>query len=111
MTGAVYESLQDVPRISLTFDDGPHPIWTPRVLGALRRAETRATFFVVAPLARRFPRLISDILRYGHGVEVHCTEHVRHTEQSPKQVEAAARGGLRELGGRGFPPRLWRPPW
>ena len=53
-----YDMLQKAPRISLTFDDGPHPIRTPRVLRALQRAEARATFFVVASLARRFPHLI-----------------------------------------------------
>ena len=100
-----------MPRISLTFDDGPHPIWTPRVLGALQRAEAHATFFVVASRARRFPRLISDILRYGHGVEFHCTEHVRHTEQSRKEVEADVRDGLRELRRQGVHPQFWRPPW
>jgi peptidoglycan/xylan/chitin deacetylase (PgdA/CDA1 family) len=111
MTGATNDTPQEVPRISLTFDDGPHPIWTPRVLGALERAQTRATFFVVAPLARRFPHLISDILRYGHGVEFHCTEHVRHTEQSRKEVQADVRDGLRELRRQGVHPRFWRPPW
>lgn len=112
MTGAVEDMpREEVPRISLTFDDGPHPIWTPRVLGALRRAEARATFFVVAPLARRFPRLISDVLRSGHGVEFHCTEHVRHTEQSREEVEADTRDGLRELRSQGVCPRFWRPPW
>ena len=100
-----------VPRISLTFDDGPHPIWTPRMLEALRRAEARATFFVVAPLARRFPYLISDILRDEHRVEFHCTEHVRHTEQSRKEVESDVRDGLRELRRYGVRPRFWRPPW
>ncbi len=111
MTEAANDTPQEVPRISLTFDDGPHPIWTPRVLGALRRAEARATFFVVAPLAQRFPRLISDILRYGHGVEFHCTEHVRHTEQSQKEVEADVRDGLQVLQRQGVCPRFWRPPW
>lgn len=111
MTGATNETPQEVPRISLTFDDGPHPIWTPRVLGALERAQTRATFFVVAPLARRFPYVISDLLRYGHGVELHCTEHVRHTEQSRKEVQADVRDGLRELRRHGVHPRFWRPPW
>ena len=111
MTGAANDTPQEVPRISLTFDDGPHPIWTPRVLRALQRAEARATFFVVVSLARRFPRLISDILRYGHEVEFHCTEHVRHTEQSRKEVEADVREGLRELHRQGVHPRFWRPPW
>ena len=111
MTGATNDTPQEVPRISLTFDDGPHPIWTPRVLGALERAQTRATFFVVAPLARRFPYVISDILRYGHGVEFHCTQHVQHTEQSRKEVQADVRDGLRELRRQGVHPRFWRPPW
>ena len=111
MTRAANDTPQEVPRISLTFDDGPHPIWTPHVLRALERAQTRATFFVVAPLARRFPRVISDILRYGHGVEFHCTEHVRHTEQSRQEVEADVRDGLRELRRQGVRPRFWRPPW
>jgi len=111
MTAAVNDTLQEVPRISLTFDDGPHPIWTPRVLGALERARTRATFFVVAPLARRFPRIISDILRYGHEVEFHCTEHIRHTTQSRKEVEADVQDGLRELRSQGVHPQFWRPPW
>ncbi len=106
-----YDMLQKAPRISLTFDDGPHPIWTPRVLRALQRAEARATFFVVASLARRFPHLISDILRFGHGVEFHCTKHVRHTEQSREEVEADVRDGLLELRRKGVHPRFWRPPW
>ena len=111
MTGVGNETSQEVPRISLTFDDGPHPIWTPRVLGALQRAEARATFFVVAPLARRFPQLISNILRSGHGVEFHCTDHVRHTERSREEVEADVRDGLQELRRQGICPRFWRPPW
>ncbi|HLL40552.1 MAG TPA: polysaccharide deacetylase family protein [Rubrobacteraceae bacterium] len=111
MTEATNGTPQEVPRISLTFDDGPHPIWTPRVLEALERAQTWATFFVVTPLARRFPYVISDILRYGHRVEFHCTEHVRHTKQSRKEVQADVRDGLRELRRQGVHPRFWRPPW
>ena len=104
MTGAATDAPREAPRLSLTFDDGPHPIWTPRVLRALQRAAAHATVFVVGSLVRQFPRLISDILRYGHGVEFHCTEHVRHTEQSRKEVEADVRDGLRELRRQGVHP-------
>ena len=62
MTGAANNTPREAPRISLTFDDGPHPIWTPRVLRALLRADAHATFFVVASLVRQFPPLISDLL-------------------------------------------------
>ena len=99
------------PNISLTFDDGPDPIWTPRVLEALRNADARATFFVVAPAARRSPHLISRMLREGHSVEFHCMDHVRHTERSPEELESDTREGLRHLMALGVHPRLWRPPW
>ena len=47
--------------VALTFDDGPDPIWTPLVLEALANAGARATFFVVAPRAARYPSLISSM--------------------------------------------------
>jgi peptidoglycan/xylan/chitin deacetylase (PgdA/CDA1 family) len=67
-------------RIFLTFDDGPDPIWTPKVLEALHHVDARVTFFVIAPLATRFPRLIHRLIRAGHGVELHCARHIQHTE-------------------------------
>lgn len=97
--------------VHLTFDDGPDPVWTPRVLEALRRAKVRATFFVVAPAAARYPALISTISEAGHGVEFHCTEHVRHSESSRAGIEADTHSGLRTLFKLGATPRLWRPPW
>ncbi|MBA3426804.1 MAG: polysaccharide deacetylase family protein [Rubrobacteraceae bacterium] len=102
-------SAQDA--IALTFDDGPDPVWTPQVLEALRAVDARAAFFVTAPLARRFPYLISEILTDGHAVELHCTRHVRHTEQAREQVEADVRSGLRDLRKLGVSPWFWRPPW
>jgi peptidoglycan-N-acetylglucosamine deacetylase len=98
-------------RVFLTFDDGPDPIWTPRVLEALRLSAARATFFVVAPQARRFPHLVREMIRAGHDVGLHCAEHVRHTERSRPEVEADTRAGLRDLRLLGIRTRLWRPPW
>ena len=111
MTDPGNGTLPEAPRISLTFDDGPDPVWTPRVLEALQWAEAQATFFVVAPQVRRFPHLISDVLRAGHGVEFHCTQHVRHTERTRGEVEADLLSGLRTLEVLDVYPRFWRPPW
>ena len=97
--------------ISLTFDDGPDPVWTPRVLDALLASDARATFFVVTPLARRHPLLISEMLARGHSVEFHCVEHVRHSELDRGEVERDARVGLKDLELLGVKPRLWRTPW
>lgn len=102
---------RDDGRIFLTFDDGPDPTWTPLVLDALRRFRAKATFFVMAPLAVRFPRLIRRTTSAGHSVELHCAKHVRHTELTCSEVAADARSGLEDLGTLGVLPRLWRPPW
>ncbi len=102
---------QAKPRVSLTFDDGPDPIWTARVLEALRGARARATFFVVAPRAREFPGLISEMRQAGHAVELHCAHHVRHTELTREEIEADTRDGLANLEQLETRPRLWRPPW
>lgn len=105
------ERRPDATGVFLTFDDGPDPVWTPRVLDALRRSGARATFFVVAPLARRYPRLVREVLRSGHAVEFHCSRHIRHTELTRREVELDARSGLRDLHDLDIRPGLWRPPW
>lgn len=98
-------------RAALTFDDGPDPVWTPRVLDALRRADVRATFFMIAPRALAHPHIVSSMLEAGHVVELHCTEHVRHTHRSREEVEADTREGLGMLRSLGIESRLWRTPW
>ena len=97
--------------VALTFDDGPDPGWTPRMLDALRRMEAYATFFVMAPLALKHPDVAWAILEAGHAVEFHCVDHVRHTHLSRHEVETDTREGLHALRSLGIAPRFWRPPW
>jgi len=96
------------PKIALTFDDGPDPEWTPLVLDALASVRVRATFFVVAPRARRYPGLLARMREEGHEVGFHCTEHVRHEAMRPEEIDADVRSGLSALPD---PARLWRTPW
>ena len=86
--------------IALTFDDGPDPVWTPLVLDALAEARALATFFVIAPQARRYPALLARMREEGHGVGFHCTEHVRHDAMTAAEIEADVERGCR---------RLWTP--
>jgi len=94
--------------IALTFDDGPHPVWTPLVLDALARVRARATFFVVAARARRYPSLLVRMREEGHNVGFHCTEHIRHDSMTPGEIAADLASGLTALN---RPVRLWRTPW
>lgn len=61
--------------VSLTFDDGPDPEVTPRILELLERHGARASFFCIAEKAARFRGLIEEIARRGHSVENHSLRH------------------------------------
>ncbi|MFI7605986.1 glycosyltransferase [Micromonospora sp. NPDC049366] len=61
--------------IALTFDDGPDPVWTPRILDVLRRHRAQATFFVVGSQVARHPDLTGRIAAEGHELGVHTFSH------------------------------------
>src|SRR5450631_4536711 len=61
--------------VALTFDDGPHPRFTPETLDLLRRFDVRATFFLVGARSREHPELIDRILAEGHRVASHTDTH------------------------------------
>src|SRR5215218_4093390 len=63
--------------VYLTFDDGPTPTWTPRVLDLLTRYRARATFFVVGRSAATWPGLVRRAYVAGHGVGNHTWSHPR----------------------------------
>ena len=61
--------------VHLTFDDGPHPDYTPQMLDVLARHDARATFFVVGSLAQAHPELIQRIAAEGHTIAHHTWNH------------------------------------
>ena len=99
--------------VALTFDDGPSPQYTPRILAALTRLRVRATFFVIGYLAEANPDLVRRELRLGMTVGNHSYNHpeVPPFDQLPPRLlgDEIALGGqvLSRLGAR---PRLFRPP-
>ncbi len=97
--------------LAFTFDDGPDPEWTPRLLDLLDSIGARATFFPIAARAAAQPELIARTLQAGHTVGLHCHEHVRHSARDREWVQRDTREGLRLLAGAGVTPTLWRTPW
>jgi peptidoglycan-N-acetylglucosamine deacetylase len=61
--------------VSLTFDDGPDPAITPRVLDLLDAAGARATFFCIGRRAESYADLAAEIVRRGHRIENHSHTH------------------------------------
>ena len=99
-------------RIALTFDDGPDPVWTPRVLDVLAAWDTRATFFVVGERAARAPDVVRAIANAGHDVGSHGWSHRSLWLCGPRRTAeevGRAHALLAELSGR--EPRDFRPPW
>jgi peptidoglycan-N-acetylglucosamine deacetylase len=97
--------------LSLTFDDGPDPRRTPRVLEQLERCNVSATFFMVGEQVLWHPATARAVLTAGHGVELHCHRHIRHTDLSEAEIRLDAEAGIAALRGIGARPRLWRVPW
>jgi len=62
--------------LSLTFDDGPDPVYTPKLLNVLARYHVPATFFVTGQMAAKNPQLVSREVREGHAVGNHSLTHV-----------------------------------
>lgn len=99
-------------RVALTFDDGPHPVTTRRVLAALAPTRHRATFFVLGEKARRHPDVVREIHAAGHTLGVHGDRHDRlHSFRMPWSVQAAiVRAEDAVEAATGARPRFFRPP-
>lgn len=69
----------------LTFDDGPVPEVTPRVLDILDRFGVKATFFMVGDNARRHPELVEEVRRRGHAVGNHTMHHLQGRKTMPRK--------------------------
>ncbi|HEX6967904.1 MAG TPA: polysaccharide deacetylase family protein [Micromonosporaceae bacterium] len=61
--------------VALTFDDGPHPVWTPKILEELRESRVHATFCLVGTQAKKYPDLVARIVREGHTLCNHSWNH------------------------------------
>ena len=98
--------------IALTFDDGPHPVTTRRILATLAGTKHRATFFVLGAKARRHPDVLREIQAAGHTIGLHGDDHDRlHSFRMPWRVHRDLVRAARAVeDATGVRPRLYRPP-
>lgn len=98
--------------VALTFDDGPHPSNTPRVLDILRSRNAKATFFVTGENARKYPAILQRIVREGHEIGNHTMTHGRITKMSTSQIRNEIIGTHQAVkSATGILPRSFRPPY
>ncbi|MBQ7714578.1 MAG: polysaccharide deacetylase family protein [Clostridia bacterium] len=109
--GALYEISTNEKVVALTFDDGPHPVYTEQILDTLSEYSVKATFFIIGENAKAFPEMVKKELELGHEVENHTLSHCYLSKLSTcdieKQLEESERI-FREIGGESF--RFLRPP-
>jgi peptidoglycan/xylan/chitin deacetylase (PgdA/CDA1 family) len=103
--------LED-PLFAVTFDDGPHPDVTPRVLDLLSARNFTATFFMPAERALEHPDLVREVAARGNEIGVHGFTHTRITELGPRAIRHETTDARRELGRIvGTRPHWFRPPY
>ena len=102
---------QDGRSIYLTFDDGPNPTATARILEVLAAEDVPAAFFLVGEHVRRFPGLARAVTDAGHAAGNHTSSHVKLHRCGPRRVRReleAAHATIAEA--TGTAPRLFRAP-
>lgn len=98
--------------IALTFDDGPHPKYTPKILDILNEYDVKATFFLVGKRARQNPAIVRRIFKEGHDIGNHTYSHpispvIKH-KLIEKEIKLTGKIVERITGKQ---PRLFRPTW
>lgn len=94
---------------ALTFDDGPDPETTPRLLDILAKHQAFATFFMVGEVAQRYPELVQQVAQAGHAIGNHSWDH----PSFPAISAGERRTQLRAWAGAVNPygQRIFRPPY
>ena len=74
-TKEYYSKRNSQNKIALTFDDGPHPRYTPKILDILDRYNVKATFFIIGIIARNYPDTLKMVAERGHQIGNHTFTH------------------------------------
>lgn len=108
---AFWDMREERKKIALTFDDGPHPLYTNQILDVLREHEVNASFFVIGSRIHAYPLLAERIVSEGNELGNHTMNHTYFDLLSSKEIkqelkESAAHIASLQPGG----PLLFRPP-
>ncbi|WP_321202607.1 polysaccharide deacetylase family protein [Bacillus sp. CRN 9] len=96
--------------ISITFDDGPNPEFTPKILDLLAKYNAKATFFITGEKAEKHPKLVKRIVNEGHEIGNHTYSHMYNANISEEVLtDELTRTAEIIKGILGFSPILYRP--
>lgn len=84
--GEYYFKRNESNKIALTFDDGPHPVYTKKILDVLDKYNVKATFFIVGQNAGYYKDALKDIVKNGHELGNHTFTHATIKGQSAANI-------------------------
>lgn len=85
--GTIYRVQEKAKLVAITFDDGPSPLWTPRILAALKKAGIKATFFMLGDHVERYPQIAQMVASDGHEIGNHTFDHHVLIYYKPQELE------------------------
>ena len=109
LMGAIIRVETQKPVMALTFDDGPHSIYTPKILKILDKYGAHATFFMLGKAAERHPQLVKQVAVAGHAIGNHSYDHPSFpliTSRERRQQMRSCNSAIAPYG-----TRLFRPPF
>ncbi len=107
----VYASGADSSKqIALTFDDGPHPVYTDRILDVLGKYGVRATFFAIGQNVEYYPEPFARLVAEGHSVGGHTYSHGHIKGMTQQRLQEEFMKSRKVFEKFGVTPRLFRPP-
>ena len=115
--GTIYRVDTRHKRVALTFDDGPSPVWTPLILDELKKADIKATFFVIGHHVQKYPEVARRITQEGHLIANHGYAHsvllyytLEELEEEIQYTEHVIRAVTGQTTKYFRPPKAWLRP-
>ena len=99
-------------KVALSFDDGPDPDWTPKILDVLKKYNVKGTFFMIGEVAEDYVGIMQRVYREGHEIGNHTWSHPDVSEISNRQVDLEMNLTERLFASKlGVQPLYFRPPY
>ncbi len=109
--GTIYRIKTHEKKVAITFDDGPSPIWTPLILDELKKAQVKATFFMIGHHVQKYPEVARRVAEEGHSIGNHGYAHTVIFYYTPAEIEEEIKYTehvIREI--TGVTTKIFRPP-